>query len=119
MRRFMMVGVGSLVVAGAFLVSAFRSSHQDETVGASSADFSALAAGHLEGFPCGTGFAVTTDSRVTISNSGNATLVCSADTPFSPPRAIVIDGLPCGVPLDRPPFFAVTTDSHVTLTPSG
>jgi hypothetical protein len=101
------------------MVSAFRTS-QDEVYGASVADFSAAAAGHLEGFGCGLGPAgFTTNSRSTISNSGNATLFCKGDTGTRPQPALVLDvDNACGIPLDRPPFFAIG-DAHLVWTPSG
>lgn len=116
MRRIIMVG--SIMCAGALLLSASSSSTRDEYYGA--ADVSATSAGHLEGFGCGMGPAgFTTDSRVTISESGNATLVCKTETATGPDRALQIKDVGCGVPLDRPPFFVVTTNTHLIWSPSG
>ncbi|MGH7455093.1 MAG: hypothetical protein ACRENG_27305 [bacterium] len=52
-------------------------------------------AGVAKGFLCGVGFALTTDSHETISNSGNQILTCHAPSPFNPPLNVIFRGLGC------------------------
>jgi hypothetical protein len=79
------------------------------------ADFSAEQAEHLSGFPCGLGPAgLTFDSKVVVTPSGNATLVCRGETPTGPPETIVFKDVGCGVP-----GAGVTFESHFVWTKSG
>jgi hypothetical protein len=73
-----------------------------------------LRATTIEGFECAMGPAgITFDSRITISNSGNATLVCRVRTVEGPKPALLVKDELCGI-LD-----AVTSEMHFVWAPSG
>ena len=56
----------------------------------------------------------TTNSHVTITPSGNASLVCHFDTPLNPPEAVVITTGLCGIP-----GAGLTTSFSVVVSSSG
>jgi hypothetical protein len=68
----------------------------------------------IEGVLCGLGPAgATFDSRIIMSSSGNATLVCRLRTAEGPKPALIVKDELCGIE------GALTTEMHFVWTPSG
>ena len=74
----------------------------------------------VKDIPCGialpgmTPNAVFTTGHLVVTPSGNASLICHAEIPEGPPRAVIIRDLPCFLgPV------GVTGESHTVITPSG
>jgi hypothetical protein len=110
----------SAPVAAPDINAEFNTGTDAVSFGVSPAEIGTDQAVRLEGFPCLLGPAgATTDSRVVITPSGNATLVCKGETAVGPPETLVLDDVLCGVPLAEPPFLVLTTESHFTWTKSG
>lgn len=79
-----------------------------------SAGFRLARATAIEGIACSMGPAgVTFDSRIVISSSGNAKLVCRLRTAGGPKPAFIVKDELCGIDA------ALTTRMHFVWTPSG
>ena len=58
------------------------------------------------------------NGHFTVTPSGNAVLVCHGEVAEGPPRAVILQDIPCALFVPGKPTF-ITTESHTVITPSG
>jgi len=80
-----------------------------------------LGATVIKGAACGIatpgvppGAVFTNNTHIVITPSGNAALICHAEVPVGPPRAVIVNDLFCGIA-----GTPGTGQSHTVITPSG